>query len=27
VLDICRLCDVWNVSFATALSEPETAAP
>ena len=27
VLDICRRCDVWNVSFATALSEPETPAP
>ena len=27
VLDICRRCDVWNVSFATALSEPEPAAP
>ncbi len=27
VLDICRRCDVWNVSFATALSEPELAAP
>jgi biopolymer transport protein ExbD len=27
VLDICRRCDVWNVSFATALPEPESAAP
>jgi biopolymer transport protein ExbD len=27
VLDICRRCDVWNVSFATALSEPEMAVP
>jgi biopolymer transport protein ExbD len=27
VLDICRRCDVWNVSFATALTEPETPAP
>jgi biopolymer transport protein ExbD len=27
VLDICRRCDVWNVSFATALSEPELPAP
>ncbi len=27
VLDICRQCDVWNVSFATALSEEEAKAP
>ncbi|MFO7534313.1 MAG: biopolymer transporter ExbD [Kiritimatiellia bacterium] len=27
VLDICRQCDVWNVSFATALTDSESAVP
>jgi len=26
ILDICRQCDVWNVSFATALAEGEPPA-
>lgn len=27
VLDICRRCDIWNVSFATALSPEDSPAP